>query len=170
MATNASRNCVSEVAHGGPRVPPFAAFSAPAPRAFRTAGLSRPCCSVIHPKTGAVCDKPQDDNRQSHRWSIRKTTKPPRKRFELRKTALAMVEDTRYQRRLLQDLRTPRLEPSTECMLWAYPIGRTRTTSRCSSGSTSTSPEFSRTIERLTKQTPVSSPHHCRLRPNELFP
>jgi hypothetical protein len=42
---------------------------------------------------------------------------------------------------------------------------RTRTTSRCSSGSTSPCPEFSRTIERLTKQTPVISPHHCGLRP-----
>ena len=35
-----------------------------------------------------------------------------------------MVEDTRYQRRLLEDLRTPRLKPSTECMLWAFAIGR----------------------------------------------
>ena len=35
-----------------------------------------------------------------------------------------MVEDTRYQRRLLQDLRTRRLKPSTECLLWAYAIGK----------------------------------------------
>jgi hypothetical protein len=53
-----------------------------------------------------------------------KTTKPPKKIFELRKTALAMVEDIRYQRRLRQDLRTRRLKPSTECMLWAYAIGK----------------------------------------------
>jgi hypothetical protein len=37
---------------------------------------------------------------------------------------LAIVEDTRYQCRLLQDLRTRRLKPSTECMLWAYAIGK----------------------------------------------
>src|SRR5262249_54909680 len=91
---------------------------------IRTPGLSRPRCTAIHPKTGATCDKPQHDNRQSHRWSIRKTTKPPRKKFELRKNALAMVEDTRYQRRLLRDLRTRSLKPSIECMLWAYAIGK----------------------------------------------
>jgi hypothetical protein len=35
-----------------------------------------------------------------------------------------MVEDMRYQRRLLQDLRTRRLKPSAERMLWTYAIGK----------------------------------------------
>jgi len=90
----------------------------------RTPGLSRPRCTAVRTRDGATCDKPVHDNRQSHRWSTRKTKKPPRKKFELRKTATEMINDRKYQRRLLEQLRTRTLRPAVEVMLWAYAYGK----------------------------------------------
>lgn len=93
------------------------------PSRVRTPGL-RPRCTAIRARDGATCDKPQHDIRQSHRWSTRNTMQPPRKKFELRKTASDMINDARYQRHLLQALRTRTLRPAVEVMLWAYAVGK----------------------------------------------
>ena len=90
---------------------------------IRTPGLRRRC-TAIHPRTGATCDKPEHSNRQHHRWSDRKTTQPLRKKFELRKAATEIIDDTRYRKHLLQALRTRTLRPAVEIMLWAYAYGK----------------------------------------------
>jgi hypothetical protein len=95
---------------------------------IRTPGL-RPRCTAVHPRTGATCDKPAHDARQSHRW-IRKPVRPSfakKKKFisfEARKAALAMVDDPLYRQRLLQDLRARRLRPAVECLLWYFAMGK----------------------------------------------
>jgi hypothetical protein len=169
MATNASRNCVSEVAHGArafrhllrSRPPPLALFAQQDCRVHVVASYirRRERCATSRRTT---TDRVTDGRFEKQRSRPERDSSFARPRWLWSKTRAISAGCCRTYGH-------PG-EPSTECMLWAYPIGRTRTTSRCSSGSTSTSPEFSRTIERLTKQTPVSSPHHCRLRPNELFP
>jgi hypothetical protein len=95
----------------------------PRPSRIRTPGL-RPRCTAVHPRTRAHCDKPAHDDRQSHRWSTRHTRQRPRKKFELRKAATEFLDDTRYQEHLLQALRTRRLRPAVEVMLWAYAYGK----------------------------------------------
>ena len=90
---------------------------------IRTPGL-RPRCTAIHPRTGATCDKPQHDHHQNHRWSNRRTTQPPRKKFELRKAATEIIDDARYRKHLLQAQRTRTLRPAVEVMLWAYAYGK----------------------------------------------
>jgi hypothetical protein len=89
----------------------------------RTPGL-RPRCTAIRARDGARCDKPTHDNRQSHRWSTRHTTQPPRKKFELRKAASEMINDRKYQTQLLQQLRARTLRPAVEIMLWSYAYGK----------------------------------------------
>lgn len=80
---------------------------------IRTPGL-RPRCTAVRLRDGATCDKPEHDDRQSHRWSTRKTKQPLRKKLELRKTATALLSDTRYHNRLLRGLRARTLKPSCE--------------------------------------------------------
>jgi hypothetical protein len=93
------------------------------PSRIRTSGL-RPRCTAVRARDGARCDKPEHDSKQSHRWSTRKTTQPPRKKFELRKAASDMINDRKYRKHLLQALRTRRLRPAVECMLWYYAVGK----------------------------------------------
>ena len=69
----------------------------PRPSRVRTPGL-RPRCTVIRARDGARCDKPQHDAKQSHRWSTRQTTQPPRKKFALRKAATEIIDDPRYRK------------------------------------------------------------------------
>jgi hypothetical protein len=95
----------------------------PRPSRIRTPGL-RPRCTAIRARDGATCDKPAHDSVQSHRWSTRNTKKPSRKKFELRKAASDMINDRTYQKRLLEQLRTRRLRPAVEVMLWAYAYGK----------------------------------------------
>ncbi|MGC4083402.1 MAG: hypothetical protein QM736_15155 [Vicinamibacterales bacterium] len=96
----------------------------PRPTRTRTPGLSRPRCTAVRARDGATCDKPEHDNRQSHRWSTRNTTQPPRRKFELRKAATALLSDTRYHNRLMRDLRARKLKPSVEVMLWHMAVGK----------------------------------------------
>jgi hypothetical protein len=90
---------------------------------IRTRGL-RPRCTAVRARDGATCDKPEHDDHQNHRWSTRNTTQPPRKKFELRKAASEMINDHKYHKRLLEQLRTRRLRPAVEIMLWAYAYGK----------------------------------------------
>lgn len=39
-------------------------------------------------------------------------------------TALEMIEDPAYRKRLLRDLRSRKLRPAVECMLWYYAKGK----------------------------------------------
>jgi hypothetical protein len=93
------------------------------PSRIRTPGL-RPRCTAVRARDGATCDKPVHDSVQSHRWSTRNTNKPPRKKFELRKTASDMINDRRYQKQLLEQMRTRKLRPAVEVMLWYYAYGK----------------------------------------------
>ena len=104
----------------------------PRPSRIRTPGL-RPRCTAVRLRDGATCDKPVHDDRQSHRWSNRKTTRQPQPQapkkkkfisFAVRKAAAEMIDDSRYRRRLLRDLRARRLRPSIEVLLWHLALGK----------------------------------------------
>jgi hypothetical protein len=97
---------------------------------IRTPGIRKRCTSR-DPKTKSPCIKPQQ-HAGHHAWKaspahVRAADAPKQKTFVskiVKLDCLAMVEDPAYRRRLLQDLRTRKLRPAVECMLWYYAKGK----------------------------------------------
>ena len=109
------------------------------PSMKRTPGL-RARCEEKHPRTNSPCVRLLDHPGACH-WKVSphgKTrardvresleTRARKKKVHLtpeaRMTALEMIEDPMYRKRLLRDLRLRNVRPAVECMLWYYAKGK----------------------------------------------